>query len=74
MLIIKLLIVAIILSIIYATTTKSKSSAAIPKAKKGNKSYIGFGILNKVYREAKARFCSELESYALQVGDFYLHL
>jgi hypothetical protein len=53
--------------LLIAFGAKSKPSAAIPKSKKNKKSMFSFNIVNKMIREAKISFCSELEALTLQV-------
>jgi hypothetical protein len=59
-----------------STPTKSKSSAAIPRSKQSKPksifSVFGSGIMQRVAREVKSSFSSEMESLTLQVSLFYL--
>jgi hypothetical protein len=75
---IKLILVFLLLAhaIAFASGAgKSKASVALPKAKKNknnkwkilNNNFGSIGVINKVLREAKVAFCSELEALTLQV-------
>ena len=73
---IKLILVFLLLAhaIAFASGAgKSKASVALPKAKKNKNNkwkilnFGSIGVINKVLREAKVAFCSELEALTLQV-------
>ncbi len=46
---------------------KPKVTAAVPKSKKAKKSIFMSSIFNKIIREAKIAFCSDLEALTLLV-------
>lgn len=72
----KIVFVLLLLAHVIASVSgagKSKASVALPKAKKNKNNkwkvlnFGSIGIINKVLREAKVAFCSELEALTLQV-------